>query len=336
MNAIRNRESRTTAGATDAPRYAPGPARSVRQLRDYGIVIAFLALFVGLSIGSPVFLTERNLLNLAEQYSQVGIIACGVTLVIIAGGFDLSAGAIYAFAGVVAAKVGLSAGAVPGLAAGVLAGGALGAVNGLALALFRVNSFIGTLASSYVFRGAATVITGGFLVRLSDDNFRALGTDDLFGVSYAIIVFVVVALLCGFTLQRTRFGRYLFAVGGNREAARLSGIRVRWIQGAVFTISGLCAGLAGTLSASQLSSGRADAGAGLELTAIAAVVIGGTSINGGEGAIWRTILGVFFIAILGNGFNVLGIDAFYQLIAQGLIIFGCVALDGWARRDAAK
>lgn len=302
-------------------------ALRLAQLRNYGIVIVFIALFIALSITSDAFLTTRNITNLLAQNAPTGIVACGAALVIIGGGFDLSAGAIFAFAGVIAARLALSVDPVIGLIAGVAVGAGLGLVNGLIITLFSVNSFIATLATGYVFRGVATLITGGFLVSVSDDAFKYLGSTELFDVKLSVFVFLAVALLTGFLLSRTRFGRYVFAAGGNPEAARLSGVRVDLVRTTTFAYSGACAGLAGILAASRVGTGQADAGTGIELAAIAAVVVGGISIMGGEGAIWRAVLGVLLIAMIGNGFNVLDIDPFYQSIAQGVIILVAIAVD---------
>lgn len=302
--------------------------------RAYGIVVAFVLLFVVLSIASPAFLTTTNLLNLLDQNAGVGIIACGGTLVIIAGGFDLSVGAIYAFATVVAAKLAMAVDPVIGLMSGALAGLLLGAVNGSVLTAFKIHSFIATLATGYVFRGVATIITGGFLVSVTDQSFSTIGSDRVLGVKYSIWILLATILVTGFLLHRTRLGRYVYAVGGNAEAARLSGVAVDRVRAITFAISGLCAGIAGVLAASHVSTGQADTGVGLELTAIAAVVVGGTSIAGGEGAIWRTVLGLFLIAMMGNGFNLLSVPVFYQTIAQGLIILFAVGADRWSRRGS--
>jgi ribose transport system permease protein len=301
-------------------------------LRDYAVVISFFALFIALSLSSDKFLTEQNLLNLLDQSTTVGIIACAGTLVIIAGGFDLSVGAIYALGGVVAAKLALSIGAVEGIVLGVLFGGLLGLANGLLVTVTRINPFIATLASSIVFRGIALAITGGFLISVSSPTFQTVGLDKLLGVRWSIWIFVVFAVLMAVLLHRTTFGRYVYACGGNPEAARLSGIRVGRVQAVTFVISGLAAALAGVLVSARIGTGAADAGFGLELTAVAAIVVGGTSIWGGEGAVWRTLVGVFFLALIQNGFNLLNIDPLYQQMVQGGIILFAAGIDAHARR----
>ena len=316
---------------------APGGGWSHRlrlsTLRNYGIVLSFLVLFIVLSVWSDVFLTKTNMLNLLDQSAAVGIIACGGTLVIIAGGFDLSAGAIFAVAGIVAVNVANSAGTTAGIVAGVAAGVGLGLGNGILTTVGRINSLIGTLASSIVIRGVALVITGGFLVQATPTNFTQLGQGKFADVNYSIWTLLGVFLFTTLLLTRTTFGRYIYASGGNAEAARLSGVRVGVVRAITFAISGGCAGLAGVLVASRVQTGQANAGMGIELTAIAAIVIGGTSILGGEGAIWRSILGVLLLAMIGNGFNLLNLDPTYQLIVQGSIILVAVAIDAWSRKS---
>jgi ribose transport system permease protein len=303
--------------APDAPAAAPAAAESGTrrrlELRDYGIVISFIALFVALSIATSTFLQERNLLNILDQSAPVGIIACAVTICIVCGIFDLSTGSMYGVAG-------------------VLAGLGLGIVNGAVVSATRVNSFIGTLATSIVYRGVAIIVTSGLIVTVDHASFGNLGRNDLLGAKYSVWVFGAFALLTTFVLARTAFGRYVYAVGGNPEAARLSGIRVDLVRGGCFALSGLASGIAGVLAASRTSSAQADLGTGLELSAIAAAVVGGTSILGGEGAVWRGVLGVLTLAIIGNGFDLLNIDTTYQMVVQGTLILLAVAADQLLRR----
>jgi ribose transport system permease protein len=290
-------------------------------------VLSFLGLFVGLSLASDRFLTTRNLLNILDQSAPVGIVACGVTIGIICGVFDLSVGAIFGVAAVLAAKVALVASPALGVLAGILVGAALGVVNAGLVGRLRINSFIATLASSIVFRGIAILVTGGLIVTVTDPAFSVLGTGEFLEAKFTVWVYLAVILVTSFVLERTVLGRYFFAVGGNPEAARLSGIPVDRVRTAAFVISGMCAGIAGVLAASRTSSAQPDLGIGLELSAIAASVVGGTSIMGGEGAIWRAVLGVLILALIGNGFNLLGIDTIYQQIVQGLLIVVAVGAD---------
>jgi ribose transport system permease protein len=323
-------------GAREAVR--PGPVQRLRrragglEVRDYGIVLAFVALFVVLTLSTSNFATTRNFGNILDQYAALGLLAIGETVCIIAGVFDLSAGAMVSVTGVVAAKVAVSSSPVAGLIAGVAAGLGLGIFNGIVIHLTRINSFIGTLATSIVFAGVAILITGGNIVTVRDPAFGAIGQDSALGIKYTGWTFLVFTVVAGLLLARTMFGRYVYAVGGNAEAARLSGIRVGLIRGACFALSGTAAGLAGMLLASRTQSAQANLGSGMELTAISAAVVGGTSILGGDGAVWRGFLGILLLAIIGNGFTLLNVDTTYQQIVYGALILIAVAADQLLRR----
>jgi len=320
--------------STDAAAVAATSRATERrfEVRDLGIVLAFLALFVALSLATDTFFTQRNLLNILDQSAPLGIIACAVTICIIAGIFDVSTGAIYGVSAVVATKVAISVDPYAGLVAGAFAGLGLGILNGILIHYTRINSFIGTLATSIVYRGFAILITGGMIVTVTDEAFSRPGTEELLDAKYSVWVFAAFFGFTAFLLARTTFGRYVYAVGGNPEAARLSGIRVGLVLGGCYALSGLASGLAGVLAASRTSSAQADLGMGLELSAIAAAVVGGTSILGGEGAVWRGVLGVLTLAIIGNGFDLLSINTTYQQLVQGVLILLAVAVDQLVRR----
>jgi len=307
----------------------------VIDLRDYGIVVAFLALFVTLTLSSSNFFTQQNFANILDQWAAVGLLTIGETICIVAGVFDLSVGAMVSVSAVVACKVALSTSPTMGLLIGVASGLGLGVANGVVIHLTRINSFIGTLATSIVYAGLAVLITGGNIVTVLDAGFGALGQNEgPLGIKYTGWTFIGFAILATLLLARTVFGRYVYAVGGNPEAARLSGVRVDLIRGACFALSGVAAGLAGALLASRTMSAQATLGAGMELTAISAAVVGGTSIFGGDGAVWRGALGVMLLAIIGNGFNLLNIDTTYQQIVYGGLILVAVAVDQLLRRRA--
>jgi ribose transport system permease protein len=319
--------------AVAAPEAAdPEKRRRLFEIRDLGILLAFVALFVALSVATDTFLTQRNLLNILDQSAPLGIITCAITICIIAGIFDVSTGAIFAVSAVVATKVANAADPYLGLVAGVLAGLGLGILNGILIHYTRINSFIGTLATSIVYRGIAILVTGGAIITVTDESFSKLGTQELIEAKYSVYVFAAFFLLTSFLLARTTFGRYVYAVGGNPEAARLSGIRVGLVLGACYALSGFASGVAGVLAASRTSSAQADLGMGLELSAIAAAVVGGTSILGGEGAVWRGVLGVLTLAIIGNGFDLLSVNTTYQQLVQGVLILLAVAVDQLVRR----
>jgi ribose transport system permease protein len=304
----------------------------VSRFRDYGIVVSVAALFIVLSLASPAFLTKTNLLNILEQSAPVGVIAAGATVIIIGGNFDLSVGAVLAISGVFAALTANHFDPALGLFIAPLVGAAFGLFNAGLVTVLKVNSFMATLASSLMIRGFAALVTGGALIVVFDEVFETVGRGTVLSVRNSVLVLVGFAVLTGVLLARTTFGRHVYAVGGNPEAARLSGVSVERVQAATFVLSGFSAGLAGMIYSSRISTGQADAAIGIEFTAIAAVVIGGTSIFGGEGAVWRSMLGVLLLALIGNGFNILNVDPFYQRILEGGIIVFAVALDALTRR----
>jgi ribose transport system permease protein len=321
---------------TAAPLRTQGRARGgLEAVRDYGIVVSFAALFITLSVTSDVFLSQANMLNVLDQSAAVGLMAVGGTLVIIAGGFDLSVGATFALAGVVAAKAATVMEPHWAYLLGALVGLGIGILNGVLTTVGRINPLVATLASSIIIRGVALVATGGFLVSVTDPDFTKLGQGKIGSIHYSILIWALFAGIGAFMLARSVSGRYIYASGGNPEAARLSGIRVGVVRTAAYAVSGLSAGIAGVLVTSRVATGQADAGVGIELAVIAAIVIGGTSIMGGEGAIWRSVLGVLLLSMIGNGFNLLGVNPIYQQILQGGIILTAVAVDAWARRSSA-
>jgi ribose transport system permease protein len=233
----------------------------VAVIRDYGVVLAFVALFITLSISSDVFFTWENMKNLAFQTAPIGIMAVGGTLVFIAGGFDLSVGAVSAFAGIIAAKTftGTGVGLWGSLIIGALAGLGCGIANGLLVTIGRVNAFIATLATAIIINGIAQVLTSGNLVSVEGDRFTILGLGTAASVQYPVYVWAVVAIVCGFLLSLTKFGRYVYAAGGNAEAARLAGVRVNIVRATTFAISGVCAGIAGVILVSEVSTAQWDA-----------------------------------------------------------------------------
>jgi ribose transport system permease protein len=310
------------------------PWLRLATIRDYAIIFTFAALFITLSFASPVFLTSTNLLNILDQSSALGIIACGGTIVFIAGGFDLSVGAVFAMAGVVAAELEPHVGPVTAILLGLLVGLALGLLNGLVVTVGRINAFMATIGTGFVIRGFAIVITGGLLIAVFNPAYQTLGRSQVIGVRYSIWAWALFAILLTLLLRYTVFGRAVFASGGNPEAARLSGVRVNLVRTIAFAISGFSAALGGLIVSSRVQTGQSDAGTGIELTVIAAIVIGGTSIFGGEGAIWRSVLGILLLTLVGNGFDLLSINPIYQQILQGLIILIAVGIDAWSRRTA--
>lgn len=302
------------------------------DLRSAAIVGPFVALIVVLAIASPPFLTPTNLLNLIDQQASVLIIAAAGTLVLVAGGIDLSVGAVHAMAAVTAATVALSAGPTIGIGAGIGIGLLAGLANGIIVTRFRINALIATLAMSFVLTGLSSLVTGGNLIVLFDQpEFGDLSRTPILGTRSSTWIMILAVAAFAVLLGRTTLGRYLYAVGGNPEAANLAGLPVRRVRLAAFVLSGGAAGLGGVIIASRTLSAQASSGQELAFTVLAGIVVGGTSIAGGEGAVWRTVVGVLFIALIGNGFNLLGLDPLYRQIALGLIILLAVGIDAALR-----
>jgi ribose transport system permease protein len=308
-------------------------ALAVNFARDYAILMVTAALFIALAASSGAFLTRTNLLNVLDQAAPDGLLALGLTIVVISGEFDLSVGAMMILTGIVASKLEPSLGVWPCLIVGAACSVVLGFGNGVIVTVARINSFVCTLATSLMIAGLGLVITKGYLVAISTPAFGDLAFNSFLGVKFSIWIFVIFALLAGFLLSRTGFGRWVYAGGGNVEAARLSGINTRMVKTMAFGISGLAAGLAGAILVSRNGEGQAGDGISDVLAAFAAVVVGGTSVAGGRGAIWRTVLGVIFLGLITNGFNLLNVDPIYQQIVQGGIILAAVGIDALSRRQ---
>jgi ribose/xylose/arabinose/galactoside ABC-type transport system permease subunit len=296
-----------------------------RGLSRYAIFIALAleCLIVGLT--TDTFFTQANLLNVLRQNAFIAILAAGMTFVILTGGIDLSVGSVVALAGVVSAGL-MASGTGVGLAvlAGLATGVVCGAVNGLAITALRIPAFVVTLAMMLVVRGAAFKYTDARTITGLPETFGALSSGTV-----AAIVMLSVFLVSWLVLVRTPFGRHVHAVGGSLSAAWLAGVRVARVQFAVFAISGLAAGLAGVLVASRLNAGYPRAGEYYELDAIAAVVVGGTSLFGGRGSIWGTLAGAFFIGILNNALNLFQVGTYEQLIVKGGVLLLATSLDRW-------
>jgi ribose/xylose/arabinose/galactoside ABC-type transport system permease subunit len=295
----------------------------------YGIYIAFLLMCVVLSFATDAFLTTNNILNVLRQTSINGIIAVGMTFVIITGGIDLSVGSIVGLASVVAASFAhpdtypLFVPILAGLLVGLLCGG----VNGILIARWKVAPFIVTLGMMTAARGMTMVYTNGRPVINLSDGYNFVGGGYIAGIPLPVIILILVALIGFFVLKYTKFGRHVYAVGGNEHSANVSGVRVKPVKVAVYCIVGLAAGLAGIVLSSRVMSGSPVLGTGYELDAIAAVVIGGTSLFGGVGSIVGTLVGVLIIGTMNNGLDLLNVSSYYQQVAKGVIIVLAVLLD---------
>ncbi|MGW8358767.1 ABC transporter permease [Streptomyces wedmorensis] len=305
---------------------------ATRFLGSHAILLPVAGLFLALAVSSPAFLTARNLLNMAEQSVPLAIIATAGTMVIISGGFDISVGAVFVLAGVVAAKITNVTSPPIGIASAILCGTCIGLLNGTAVAVIRVNSLIATLASAILVRGFAVLLTHGYIITVTQPGFATLGTAELAHVKYSIWIAAVFIGLLSVLLHASTFGRYLFAVGSNQVAATIAGVHVGLTRTLAFVFSGTSAALAGVLVASSLASGQPGIGVGFEFAVLTAIVVGGTSITGGEGAIWRTLAGVTLLTLIDNGITLLGIDPVYAQIIQGAIILSAVSFDAYTRR----
>ncbi|MFY9865027.1 MAG: ABC transporter permease [Trebonia sp.] len=300
------------------------------HIRDYGIVVFAVALFCYFTVASPDFLTWQNLLNLVFQNATLGIAACAVTYTIIAGNFDLSLGAIFVLSEVLGAWAAVHWGVWWTFPVAIGAGLAMGLINGLLVTKLRVNAFLATLASALTFGGIAVGVTsGGLLITPPARVFTFLGQHRAGGIQYPVIIFVLVAIVLQLVLAYTVFGRHLYGVGDNRNAARLSGLKVDRIVILTFVITGAACGLSGLLDSSMTGSGSSDTsglGGSLALLAIAGVALGGTSIFGGVGSVWRTVLGVMILAMITNGFDLLAVPDYWQDIVRGILIVIAVAI----------
>lgn len=299
-------------------------------LQRLGPFIALVLVSVGLAVLSPDFLTVANLLNVMRQVSINALIAFGMTLVILLGGIDLSVGSILALSSVAIATL-IQAGVNPLLATllGVLGGGLMGLFNGLVISKGKVAPFIATLASMTILRGLALVVSGGSpITGFNSDLFSMLGGGYVAGLVPIPVVWMLIMFgLFAFMLKKTVFGRHVYATGGNEEAARLSGVKVDQIKLWVYTLSGAMSAMAGVVLTSRLNSAQPTAGSGYELDAIAAVVLGGTSLTGGRGWIFGTLMGALLIGVLNNGLNLLGVSSFYQQVIKGVVILLAVLID---------
>ncbi|WP_121640553.1 ribose ABC transporter permease [Virgibacillus sp. Bac330] len=304
---------------------------SIAQL---GPLLGLLLITIVLGVMSESFFTLNNILNLLRQVSVNALIAFGMTFVILTAGIDLSVGSTLALGSALTAGL-LASGMDPILAIciGLLIGFLLGAVNGLIIAKGKVAPFIATLATMTIFRGATLVYTDGKpITGLSDSfSFEMIGKGYVFGIPFPAIIMVIVFLILFFILHNTVFGRQVYAIGGNEEASKLSGIKADRVKIGVYSLTGMLSVLAGIIITSRLDSAQPTAGTMYELDAIAAVVIGGTSLSGGKGRIVGTLIGALIIGVIDNGLNLLNVSSFYQQIVKGLVILLAVLLDRKAK-----
>lgn len=312
---------------------AENPA--LRFLKSYPMEIILGLLVVILVFTAPGFPTLANLLNVLRTVSMLGIIAFGMTAVIVAGEIDLSVGAGAAlagcivawFAGALADTMGPATATLVGFLVALLVGFSIGFLTGKFRQWFNVPTFIATLALFTALRGAANLITGGFPLTTFPPGFSFFGGGYLLGIPFPVYVFLLTFFCMHFLMNYTRFGRAVYAVGGNMEAARLSGIDIWWTKAMTLGLTGALTDVSGTLIASQVGSGTGTTATGMELDVIAAVIIGGTSLFGGKGRIWGTLIGVLFLGCISNGMTLMNVSEYWQYVVRGAIILGAVLLN---------
>ena len=329
----------STNSATSAKAILGG-ATEIRGLRfswadlamKYGLLAVLAALVIVSQLLYPRFLDPLNIRNILSQSAPLGIIAVGMTLVMITRGFDLSVGSMYAAGATTFASLAVAGWPLPLAAAMVIVVGLVGGlVNGLTITRLNVNPFVATLGTTSVFSGLALLYSNSSPFVVSDPAFTWLGRGALLEIPVSVWLMAIVFVVGEIVLSRTTYGRSLYAIGGNDEAARLAGLRTVLIRASSYVICSGCAAVAGMIIASRLSIGQADIGSTMALDAIAVVVIGGTSLMGGEGAVWRSAIGLLIVAVLTNLLDSLAVDSNYQLVIKGTIVVAAVALDAYAR-----
>ena len=296
--------------------------------RKYGIVIIMIILFVASAVINHNFLKPQNLLNILKQISVVTIIACGETMLIVSGMIDLSAGFLCTTSACVSAGVLASTGHLSlALLVGIVIGCVCGWINGFLITYYKLQPFIATLSTMTIGRGFAQVYSNGKPYTISDLSFKVIGQGYFLGIPVPIILLVIFCIIGLVILTMTTFGRYVFAIGGNMNAAKLSGVRTQRVQLMVYVMSSICAWMVGLILAARISSGQPTAGESYEMDAIAATAIGGTSMSGGIGSLSGTIIGFVILGLLQNSMNLMNINSFWQQIVKGLLIIIAVFLD---------
>ena len=293
------------------------------------IFLVLVAMCVFTAIAEPAFLKISNILSTARAFSSIAIAGIGVLMVILTGGIDLSAGSIYGLAGVISAMCcfNLGMGVFPAMVMGVLAGAVFGFLNSLLVIYCKLPPFIATLGTQQIIRGVCTILTKGYPISKLPEGYMFLGQGEFLGIPMAVWCMVVVAIICHIFLEETVTGRRIFALGGNAEATRISGINTKGLLMLVYTLCAVLAGFAGIITASKLGVGQPTAGTGFETDAISAAVIGGASLSGGAGSVVGTVIGAAIIGVLRNALVLLSVDSYWQMLIMGLVIVGAVTLD---------
>ncbi|NPV54294.1 MAG: ABC transporter permease [Firmicutes bacterium] len=304
------------------------------SLQRFGLPGVFIALCIFLTATSDSFLTVSNFFNVARQVSLIGIIGVGMFFVLVGGGIDISVGSLVALIGVVMAGLVVKSHLSVLLAVGLslLLAATLGFINAYFVTKWRIPPFIVTLGMMSAARGFAFVYTNGYAVFGLPEGFKELGRGYIGSVPIPVIIMLAIVLLAHFAATKTKFGRFVYAIGGNEEAARLSGINVAFYRGATYVLCSMLAGVSGIILTSRLASGQPNSGVGYEFEAITAAVLGGTSLFGGEGTIWGVIFGALFMGVLGNGLNLLNVSSYWQLVIKGAVLVVAVLIDMLKKR----
>lgn len=308
---------------------------SISQVFVYLILLFVIVFF---SIMSQSFMTSRNILNICRQVSMIGICSVGMTMVLLTGGIDISVGSIIALSGVVAAK--LIAENMwpifPAMVVGVVIGVICGIISGVMVAKFDVPALIATLAMQSIARGIAFILTQGIPVYGLPEQIRVLGQGYFLNIPIPVYIMVLMFFIGWWLLEQTTFGRHVYAIGGNEEVARLSGINVMMRKLQIYAFSGFFAGLSGIIMLSRVNSGQPNTSEGFEMDVITAAVLGGVSVAGGQGKIVNVIAGVLIMGMLGNGMTLMNLDEYWQWVTRGAVLLFAVAFDNWSRKRQSK
>ena len=325
-----------TASEAEGARRPARPLRRLFQARELTLIAIIVLILVAMSALSPFFLSMANFRAVSIGLVPTAIIAVGMTLLLISGGFDLSVGAVLALVSTITAFVLVETGSIPlAVAAGLVAGAAVGLLNGTIVTQFEVNPLVATLGTMSVARGAALVMTEGFSISSLPPAFGTIGQSSLLGIPTMVWIMLALVILGDLALRYSVFLRQLYFIGGNERAARLSGLPVERVRIVAYVLTGLLAAVAGIVLASRLMSGMPTAGNALELQVLAACVIGGASLRGGEGTVFGAFLGVIFVALINNAMTMLSVSIYWQMIVTGAVLVTAVALDMIVRRRRA-
>lgn len=332
-----NTSEKASSSLENAP--APVTKRAFNRFNwgdSLGLLAIYLLLFAALSVKSPVFLTSGNLTNILLNVAVTGIIAVAMTLVIVSGGIDLSVGSVVALVGVTVAQLSHSMPIGGAVAIALVIGLLVGLFNGAAVTRIGINPLIATLGTLSIGRGLALIYSGGLTQSIDNEAFAFLGQGRLLGAPFQVVVMVALFLIAAWLMKATVYGRSVYAIGGNANASRLAGLPVSNLQMSVYLLSALAATVGGILQASQLGAGAPAAAQGIELSVIAAVILGGTSLSGGKGTIFGTLLGVLILGTLNNGLTLLNVSSYYQEVARGVVLLLAVGLDQLRLRLAKR